>query len=149
LGEEEILNRVLRASNISHLHTDISGFPDSYDTLIGERGVTLSGGQKQRLAIARALVAKPQVLILDDSFSNVDTNTEESILKDLKAETADITTIIISHRISTIKDSDLIIVLDEGKIDSMGKHSELMTKCTIYKNLYKRQQLAEELDEEL
>ncbi len=149
LSEKEILDRVLKASNISHLHTDISGFADSYDTLIGERGVTLSGGQKQRLAIARALVAKPQVLILDDSFSNVDTNTEESILKDLKAETADITTIIISHRISTIKDSDLIIVLDEGKIDSMGKHSELMTKCTIYKNLYKRQQLAEELDEEL
>jgi len=149
LSEEEILNRVLKASNISHLHTDISGFIDSYDTLIGERGVTLSGGQKQRLAIARALVAQPQILILDDSFSNVDTDTEESILKDLKAETTDITTIIISHRISTIKDSDLIIVLDEGKIDSTGKHGELMTKCTIYKNLYKRQQLAEELDEEL
>jgi len=149
LSEEEILNRVLVASNISHLHTDISGFPDSYDTLIGERGVTLSGGQKQRLAIARALVAQPQILILDDSFSNVDTDTEESILKDLKAETTDITTIIISHRISTIKDSDLIIVLDEGKIDSTGKHGELMTKCTIYKSLYKRQQLAEELDEEL
>jgi len=149
LSEEEILNRVLKASNISHLHTDISGFIDSYDTLIGERGVTLSGGQKQRLAIARALVAQPQILILDDSFSNVDTDTEESILKDLKAETTDITTIIISHRISTIKDSDLIIVLDEGKIDSTGKHGELMTKCSIYKRLYKRQQLAEELDEEL
>ena len=149
LSEEDVLNRVLRASGISHLHTDISGFPDSYETLIGERGVTLSGGQKQRLAIARALVAEPRILILDDSFSNVDTDTEESILKDLKAETTDITTIIISHRISTIKDSDLIIVLDEGKIDSTGRHGELMKKCRIYRSLYQRQQLSEELDEEL
>ena len=149
LSEEDVLNRVIRASSISHLHTDISGFPDSYETLIGERGVTLSGGQKQRLAIARAIVAKPRILILDDSFSNVDTDTEESILGDLKAETADITTIIISHRISTIKDSDLIIVLDEGKIDSTGKHGELMKKCRIYRSLYQRQQLSEELDEEL
>ncbi len=149
LSEEDVTKRVIRASNISHLHTDISGFPDSYETLIGERGVTLSGGQKQRLAIARALVADPRILILDDSFSNVDTDTEESILRDLKAETTDITTIIISHRISTIKDSDLIIVLDEGKIDSIGKHGELMKKCLIYKRLYQRQQLSEELDEEL
>ena len=149
LSEEDIFSRVLRASNISHLHTDILGFPDSYETLIGERGVTLSGGQKQRLAIARALVAEPRILILDDSFSNVDTDTEESILRDLKAETTDITTIIISHRISTIKDSDLIIVLDEGKIDSSGKHGELMKKCLIYRRLYQRQQLSEELDEEL
>ncbi|MBL7060778.1 MAG: ABC transporter ATP-binding protein [Actinobacteria bacterium] len=149
LSEEAVLNRILRASSISHLHTDISGFPDSYETLIGERGVTLSGGQKQRLAIARALVAEPRILILDDSFSNVDTDTEESILKDLKTETRDITTIIISHRISTIKDSDLIMVLDEGKIDSAGKHGELMKKCGIYQSLYQRQQLSEELDEEL
>ncbi|MEE8325165.1 MAG: ABC transporter ATP-binding protein, partial [Candidatus Humimicrobiaceae bacterium] len=149
LSEEDVTKRVIRAANISHLHTDISGFPDSYETLIGERGVTLSGGQKQRLAIARALVADPRILVLDDSFSNVDTDTEESILRDLKAETSDITTIIISHRISTIKDSDLIIVLDEGKIDSTGKHGELMKKCLIYKRLYQRQQLSEELDEEL
>ncbi len=111
--------------------------------------MTLSGGQKQRLAIARAVLAEPQILILDDSFSNVDTNTEELILTDLKAETRDITTIIISHRISTIKDSDMIIVLDEGKIDSIGCHGELMKKCSIYKNLYHRQQLSEELEEEL
>jgi len=149
LSEEDVLNRVIKASSISHLHTDISGFPDSYETLIGERGVTLSGGQKQRLAIARAIVAEPRILILDDSFSNVDTDTEESILGDLRAETTDITTIIISHRISTIKDSDLIIVLDEGKIDSTGKHGELMKKCRIYRSLYQRQQLSEELDEEL
>jgi ATP-binding cassette, subfamily B, multidrug efflux pump len=149
LSEEEILNRVLKASNISHLHADVSEFSDSYNTLIGERGVTLSGGQKQRLAIARALAAEPRILVLDDSFSNIDTNTEEYILRDLKTETSEITTIIISHRISTIKDSDLIIVLDEGKIDSTGKHGELMKKCSIYKRLYQRQQLSEELDEEL
>jgi len=149
LSEGEIDKKVDRAARISHLHEDISDFPDGYDTLIGERGVTLSGGQKQRLAIARAVLAGPGILILDDSFSNVDTNTEELILSDLKAETRDITTIIISHRISTIKDSDLIIVLDEGAIDSMGRHEELMKKCSIYQRLYHRQQLSEELDEEI
>ena len=149
LDPEEIDKRVLDAARVSHLKEDISGFPDKYKTLIGERGVTLSGGQKQRLAIARAILARPRILILDDSFSNVDTNTEEMILSDLKAETQDITTMIISHRISTIKDSDLIIVLDEGRVDSMGKHGELMEKCGIYQNLYQRQQLSEELEEEL
>jgi len=149
LSNEEINEKVIRASTISHLHEDISGFPQKYDTPVGERGVTLSGGQKQRLAIARAVLSEPQILILDDSFSNVDTNTEELILRDLKSETRNITTIIISHRISTIKDSDLIIVLDEGKVDSIGRHGELMKKCPIYKNLYHRQQLSEELEEEL
>ena len=149
LDEDEINTRISAAARISHLSEDIEGFPDKFETLVGERGVTLSGGQKQRLAIARAVLAGPEILILDDSFSNVDTNTEEMILADLKAETADITTIIISHRISTIKDSDLIIVLDEGRIDSMGKHGELMKKCSIYQNLYQRQQLSEELEEEL
>jgi ATP-binding cassette subfamily B protein len=149
LDPEEIDKRVLDAARVSHLKEDISEFPKKYETLIGERGVTLSGGQKQRLAIARAILARPRILVLDDSFSNVDTNTEEMILSDLKAKTENITTIIISHRISTIKDSDLIIVLDEGRVDSMGKHGELMKKCEIYQNLYQRQQLSEELDEEL
>lgn len=149
LSNEELNEKVIRASAISHLHEDILDFPQKYDTPVGERGVTLSGGQKQRLAIARAVLSEPQILILDDSFSNVDTNTEELILTDLKSETRNITTIIISHRISTIKDSDLIIVLNEGKIDSIGRHGELMKKCHIYKNLYHRQQLSEELEEEL
>jgi len=149
LSRGQIDKRVSDAARISHLHEDVSGFPDGYETLIGERGVTLSGGQKQRLAIARAVLARPRILILDDSFSNIDTNTEEMILSDLKAETASITTIMISHRISTIKDSSLIIVLDEGRIDSMGKHGELMKKCDIYQNLYQRQQLSEELKEDL
>ena len=149
LSRDQIDKRVSDAARISHLHEDVSGFPDGYETLIGERGVTLSGGQKQRLAIARAVMASPRILILDDSFSNIDTNTEEMILSDLRAETASITTIMISHRISTIRDSGLIIVLDEGRIDSMGKHGELMKKCEIYQNLYQRQQLSEELKEEL
>jgi len=149
LKEKEIEEKVEKVSRISHLHEDISEFPKKYDTLIGERGVTLSGGQKQRLAIARAVLSDPKILILDDSFSNIDTNTEELILSDLKTETVDITTIIISHRISTIKDSDLIIVLDDGMIDSIGGHSRLMNASNIYRNLYQRQQVFEELEEEL
>ncbi len=149
LSQEQISNKVLEASRVSHLHEDIGEFPEGYETMVGERGVTLSGGQKQRLAIARALVADPSILILDDSFSNVDTNTEELILRDLKEKITDITTIIISHRISTIKDSDLILVLDEGEIDNIGKHSQLMKTCSIYKNLFLKQQLSEELDEEV
>lgn len=109
----------------------------------------MSGGQKQRLAIARALLSKPGILIFDDSFSNVDTNTEELILRDLREKIKGITTIIISHRISTIRDSDLIIVIDEGKINTIGKHSRLMEKSEIYQSLYHRQQLSEELKEEV
>ncbi|GAI14540.1 unnamed protein product, partial [marine sediment metagenome] len=132
LSESEITNKIIEVSKTSHLHEDIRQFPQKYETLIGERGVTLSGGQKQRLAIARALLSEPVILIFDDSFSNVDTNTEELILSDLKQKTCGITTIIISHRISTIKDSDLIMVIDNGEIKEMGKHSELIKKCSIY-----------------
>ena len=149
LDKKQISQKVLEASKVSHLHEDIGDFPEGYDTMVGERGVTLSGGQKQRLAIARALMTDPSILIFDDSFSNVDTHTEELILRDLKEKIANITTMIISHRISTIKDSDLIIVLDEGEIDDMGKHSQLMKTCSIYKNLFLKQQLSEELDEEI
>lgn len=149
LSESEIKNKIIEVSKTSHLHEDVRQFPQKYETLIGERGVTLSGGQKQRLAIARALLSEPVILIFDDSFSNVDTNTEELILSDLKQKTCDITTIIISHRISTIKDSDLIMVIDNGEIKEMGKHSELVKKCSIYQSLYYRQQLSEELREEV
>lgn len=149
LSESEITNKIIEVSKTSHLHEDIRQFPQKYETLIGERGVTLSGGQKQRLAIARALLSEPVILVFDDSFSNVDTNTEELILSDLKQKTFGITTIIISHRISTIKDSDLIMVIDNGEIEEMGKHSELIKKCSIYQSLYYRQQLSEELREEV
>ncbi|MBN1298349.1 MAG: ABC transporter ATP-binding protein [Actinobacteria bacterium] len=146
---ELIEKKVISVSKTAHLHEDVQQFPQGYDTIIGERGITLSGGQKQRLAIARALMTSPNILILDDSFSNIDTGTEELILQDLKKNTADMTKIIISHRISTIKDSDIIIVMDEGQITHTGKHEELLKKSEIYKNLYHRQQLAEELEEEL
>lgn len=149
LSESEITTKIIEASKTSHLHEDVRLFPKKYETLIGERGVTLSGGQKQRLGIARALLINPVILIFDDSFSNMDTNTEELILSDLKHKTFGITTIIISHRISTIKDSDLIMVIDDGGIKETGKHSELIKKCSIYRGLYYRQQLSEELREEI
>lgn len=149
LDEIETMYKITEVSKISHLHEDVRQFPQKYETLIGERGVTLSGGQKQRLAIARALLSKPRILIFDDSFSNVDTNTEELILGDLREKIKGITTIIISHRISTIRDSDLIIVIDDGKINTIGKHSRLMEKSEIYQSLYHRQQLSEELKEEV
>ena len=145
----EIEQKALQASKISHLHEDILSFPDGYATIIGERGVTLSGGQKQRLAIARAIIIEPRILILDDSFSSVDTNTEELILNDLKEKTKNLTRIIVSHRISTIKDSDLILVLDEGQISDAGSHSQLIKSCGIYQKLYQRQQLSEKLEEEV
>ncbi|MDD5622546.1 MAG: ABC transporter ATP-binding protein [Actinomycetota bacterium] len=157
-GKEEYLSNfseigtmreIMAVSKISHLHEDVIRFPKKYETLIGERGVTLSGGQKQRLAITRALLSHPGILIFDDSFSNVDTNTEELILEDLKENITGITAIVISHRISTIKHSDLIIVIDEGKINAMGKHSELLKKSGIYQSLYHKQQLSEELKEEV
>ncbi len=149
LSEDEVMQKIIEASKISHLHQDVSLFPKKYETLIGERGVTLSGGQKQRLAIARALLSEPAILIFDDSFSNVDTNTEELILQDLKQKIRSVTSIIISHRISTIKNSDLIIVIDQGGINSMGRHGELIKKCSIYQNLYYKQQLSEQLKEEI
>ncbi len=149
LSEIEIMNKIIEVSKISHLHEDVIQFPKRYETMIGERGITLSGGQKQRLAIARALFSQPRILILDDSFSNVDTNTEELILGDLRKKITGITTIIISHRISTIKNSDLIIVIDDGKINATGKHGELLRKSGIYQSLYHKQQLSEELKEEV
>lgn len=149
LAADEIDQKVLRASKISHLHEDVLNFPDGYATIIGERGVTLSGGQKQRLAVARAIIIEPRILILDDSFSSVDTNTEELILNDLKEKTKNLTKIIVSHRISTIKDSDLILVLDEGQIIETGTHDQLLKSCGIYQKLYQRQQLSEKLEEEI
>ncbi|MDZ7838473.1 MAG: ATP-binding cassette domain-containing protein [Actinomycetota bacterium] len=110
------------SARTASLHQEVMEFEKKYDTVIGERGITLSGGQKQRLAIARALAADPSILILDDSFSSIDTHTEELILANLKARTRSITSIMVSHRISTIKDSDLILVMDEGRIVERGTH---------------------------
>jgi ATP-binding cassette, subfamily B, multidrug efflux pump len=133
------------AAKTAQIYENIIEFPGGFNTLVGERGVTLSGGQKQRISIARALIKNPAILILDDSLSAVDTRTEENIMKKLKQKTGDMTTIIISHRISSIKDSDYIYVLEEGEIIEEGKHDLLLSNKKLYYNIYKKQQLEEKL----
>lgn len=142
--DADILNRV---SDISQLKKDVENFPYGYDTILGERGITLSGGQKQRTSLARALAIDPKILILDDSFSSVDTNTEEEILKKLETYMHKRTSIIISHRISTIKNSDFIFVFDNGKIVEKGTHEELVNLNGIYASVHFKQLLEEELSE--
>ena len=133
------------AAEIAGLSEDLEGFPDGLETLVGERGITLSGGQKQRTAIARAVLREPRILILDDALSSVDTYTEEKILGQLRGIMRDRTSIIVSHRISTVRDADLICVLDEGRIIEQGTHNELLTIGGEYAALYERQLLEEEL----
>ena len=134
-----------RAAEIAGLSEDIQGFPDGFNTLVGERGITLSGGQKQRTAIARAVARQPQILILDDALSSVDTYTEERILGRLREVMRNRTSLIVSHRVSTVRDADLICVLDEGQIIERGTHEELLDLGGEYANLYERQLLEEEL----
>jgi ATP-binding cassette subfamily B protein len=124
---------------------DIAAFPKGYDTVLGERGITLSGGQKQRTAIARALIRRPKILILDDALSAVDTYTEEKILRSLRVQMKGRTSLIVSHRVSTVKDADLIAVLDEGRIVERGTHDELIEYGGLYAELYEKQLLEEEL----
>lgn len=139
--------RVKQVSAIANFDKDVEGFPNGYETMVGERGITFSGGQKQRASLARALAVDPKILILDDSFSAVDTNTEEEILKNLKEYMRNRTSIIISHRISTVKDSDKIFVLAAGKIVEEGKHEELVALGGIYADLHYKQLLEKELEE--
>ncbi len=145
--------RVIEVSEIAHFDKDVDDFPFKYETMVGERGITLSGGQKQRASLARALAIDPKILILDDSFSAVDTHTEEEILKSLKGFMKDPangtgrTSIIISHRISTVKDADKIIVLSDGKIAEEGIHEELVMLGGIYADLHFKQLLEKELEE--
>jgi ATP-binding cassette subfamily B protein len=124
---------------------DIAGFTKGFDTIVGERGITLSGGQKQRMTIARAIMRRPRILILDDALSSVDTYTEEKILRHLRGIMRGRTCIISSHRISTVKDADLIVVLDQGRIVERGTHDELLAKRGFYAELYDKQLLEEEL----
>jgi ATP-binding cassette subfamily B protein len=124
----------------------VAEFPGGYGQLVGERGITLSGGQKQRTSIARAVMRQPRILILDDSLSAVDTYTEERILRNLTGVREGRTTLIVSHRISTIKDADLICVLDSGRIIERGTHDELLAHGGEYAALYERQLLEEEIE---
>jgi ATP-binding cassette subfamily B protein len=133
------------AAAIASLDKDVESFPKGYDTLVGERGITLSGGQKQRTAIARALMVNPRLLILDDALSAVDTYTEEEILKRLRGVMRQRTSLIVSHRVSTVRDADRIFVLDRGRIVEQGRHDDLVARGGTYATLHRRQLLEEEL----
>jgi ATP-binding cassette subfamily B protein len=136
---------VTQAAWLAGLEPDLAGFPHGLDTLVGERGLTLSGGQKQRVALARALLREPRILLLDDCLSAVDTQTEELILRNLRKVFEGRTVFLVSHRISTVKDADLILVLDHGHIAERGSHSQLIATGGLYADLHQRQLLEEEL----
>jgi ATP-binding cassette, subfamily B, multidrug efflux pump len=137
--------RIVGAAGIARLDKDVADFPKGYETMVGERGITLSGGQKQRTALARAIAVDPRILILDDALSAVDTYTEEEILSRLRTVMRSRTSIIVSHRISTVRGADLILVLDKGRIAERGTHDELLRHGGLYAELHKKQLLEEEL----
>jgi ATP-binding cassette subfamily B multidrug efflux pump len=144
--ESYVAEQVREAAEIASLDGDIQDFPKKYETMVGERGITLSGGQKQRSAIARALIRDPRILILDDSLSAVDTQTEEKILGRLRGVMHGRTTILIAHRTSTVRDADQIVVLKDGTILERGTHQELLERNGYYADLYQKQLLEEELE---
>jgi len=138
-------DEIEQAAADSELARDIKDFPQGYKTVIGERGITLSGGQKQRLAIARALIRRPRILLLDDALSAVDTYTEESILQNLRRIMSNCTSVVISHRVSTVKHADLILIMQDGRIVERGTHNQLLAQGAFYASLCERQALEEEL----
>lgn len=148
IGKEDAsMEEINKAAASAYIKHNIDGFNQGFDTLVGERGVTLSGGQKQRISIARALIADPRILIFDDCLSAVDTETEEIILSNLKSATEGKTSLIISHRVSSVKHADIILVLDEGKIVQQGRHEDLILESGYYQDIY-NQQLEENLNHE-
>jgi len=140
--------QVEAAADIANISSEIHGFPKSFETMVGERGLTLSGGQKQRTAISRAVIRDPRILILDDALSSVDTGTEEKILGQLTGVMAGRTTLLISHRVSTVQNADEIVVLHDGEIVEQGRHEELLARNGYYTELHKRQLIEEELERE-
>jgi ATP-binding cassette, subfamily B, multidrug efflux pump len=143
-GNDHTKDKVETAAKNAVIYDNINSFPEKFETIVGERGITLSGGQKQRVSIARAIVKEPRLLIFDDCLSAVDTDTEEQILNNLKKIMKDKTSVIISHRVSSVKNADSIIVLDNGNIVEQGTHKELLEKNGIYYSLYKMQLLEAE-----
>jgi ATP-binding cassette subfamily B protein len=138
-------DRIARAASVARLDKDVADFPRGYDTAVGERGITLSGGQKQRTALARALFVDPKILILDDALSAVDTYTEEEILLRLRGVMRERTSILVAHRISTVRDAEQIVVLREGRIAERGTHAQLVAHDGLYAAMYRKQLLEEEL----
>ena len=138
------IEQVVESSKLSDIDSNIQKFSNGYETVLGERGITVSGGQKQRISIARALMKKASILILDDSVSAVDTDTEKTILRNLRETRQGKTTILIAHRISTVQSLDKIVLLDNGKVVDVGSHSELMARCADYQNMVALQALEDE-----
>jgi ATP-binding cassette subfamily B protein len=144
--EDSSDEQVAYAAGGANIAVEIEAFPEKYNTMVGERGITLSGGQKQRTAIARALIRDPRIMVLDDALSSVDTYTEEKILNHLREVMRGRTTIFISHRVSTVRNADRIAVLYGGRIVELGTHDELLALNGYYTDLYNKQLLEEELE---